>query len=155
MATLERTYTIPLRAGFRKSPKYYRTNRAVKTLRAFLVRHMKAPEDKILIGQHLNEELWRDGIKNPPARVTVLVRKFDDGTVQAELVGKAYKGTVKPQARKEEPGNLRERLQASIGAKKDAPATTLEQQADKAAESAPKKAPAKKAPAKKAPAKSA
>ncbi len=148
MATLERTYTVPLRAGFQKSPAYYRTNRAVKTLREFMVRHMKASKDNILIGQELNDHLWRNGIKNPPARVTVLAKKLDNGTVQVELVGKEYKGTVKPAARSEEPKGLKERLQAAVG-KKGEKADSDEETAE-----APKKVAAKKAPAKKAAAKS-
>jgi len=149
MTTLERTYTVPLRAGFQKSPAYYRTNRAVKTLREFMVRHMKASKDKILIGQALNDHLWRNGIKNPPARVTVLARKLDDGSVQVELVGKDYKGATKPAPRSEEPKGLKERLQAAVG-KKDAKADAAEEPAAEA----PKKVATKKAPAKKAAAKS-
>jgi len=150
MATLERTYTVPLRQGFRKSPKYYRTNRAVTTLRAFLARHMKAPDDKIAIGQHLNEELWRNGIRHPPARVSVTVRKFDDGTVQAELAGKTYKGAIKPEARREEPQGIKERLQAAVGGKKEATPEALPDETP--AEPAPEKsdAPVKKTVVKKA-----
>jgi large subunit ribosomal protein L31e len=117
MAT-ERTYTVPLRPGFRNAPKYYRTNKAMSTLRAFLVRHMKVKDDNIKIGQHLNELLWKHGIKNPPPRVTITVKKTDDGVVTAELVGQSYKETVKPQAKTEAaPSGLKERLEAAVGKK--------------------------------------
>jgi len=118
MAT-ERTYTIPLRSGFRNAPAYYRTNKAVSTLRAFLRRHMKVKDENIKIGQHLNELLWKHGIKNPPPRVTVTVKKSDEGLVTAELVGKTFKDTVKPLAKSEEPQGLKERLQAAVGGKGD------------------------------------
>jgi ribosomal protein L31E len=116
---MERTYTIPLRPGYRNAPAYYRTNKAVRTLRLFLVRHMKAKEADVRIGQHLNELLWKHGIKNPPARVTVNVKKDDKGLVFAELAGKEYTSAVKPQARREEAKGLKERLQSVVGKKDD------------------------------------
>lgn len=127
---IERTYTVPLRPGFRNAPKYYRTNKAVSTLRAFLMRHMKVKDDQIRIGQHLNELLWRNGIKNPPARVTVTVKKTDAGLVYAELEGQTYKEALKPQARQEEPKGLKEKLQAAVGKK--------EEQSEEKTEEAPK-----------------
>jgi hypothetical protein len=91
----------------------------MKTLRAFLARHMRAKDEDIRIGQHLNELLWRHGIKNPPPRVKVTVVKTDDGVVKAELEGKAYKETVKPQAKSEEPTTLKEKLQSVVSGKKE------------------------------------
>ena len=144
MATIERTYTIPLRAGFRNAPKYYRTNRAMTTLRNFLAKHMHAKDEDVRVGQHLNELLWKHGIKNPPPRVTVVVTKTDDGIVRAELEGKTYKDSVKPQAKSEEPTSLKEKLQSVVGGKKD---SSAEAPAEPAAEEAPKKAEKKaKAP---------
>ncbi|MGM5481116.1 MAG: 50S ribosomal protein L31e [Nanobdellota archaeon] len=85
---LTRTYTIPLRKRFVDVPRYKRAKRAVKTVRAFLERHMKS--DDVKIGPKLNEKLWVHGIKNPPARVTVTATKDKDGVVKAELEGYAY-----------------------------------------------------------------
>ena len=42
--TLERTYIIPLRREWLKVPEYKRTNKAVKAIRQFIVRHMKIYE---------------------------------------------------------------------------------------------------------------
>jgi large subunit ribosomal protein L31e len=133
---VERTYTVPLRPGFRNAPKYYRTNKAMSTLRAFLVRHMKVAEEHIRIGQHLNAYIWENGIKNPPPRVTIHVKKADDGVVTAELEGKTFADAVKPQAREEQPQGLREKLQAAVGKKEDKP--------EEAPAEAPKKRAAKK-----------
>lgn len=83
---LERTYNVPLRREFLKSPRYKRTNRAVRALREFLQRHMKS--DDIRIGKFLNLFLWERGIRNPPHHVKVNVIKDDKGTVRAEIVGK-------------------------------------------------------------------
>lgn len=149
MAT-ERTYTVPLRRGFQNAPKYYRTNRAVKTLREFLMRHMKAAEENVRIGQHLNQLLWQHGIRNPPAKVTITVKKGDDGIVLAELAGKEYKDVVKPKARTEEPKSLQDRLKAAVG-KKDAAEAQDAPPRDEAVPAATQdEAPKVKRPAKKA-----
>jgi large subunit ribosomal protein L31e len=144
---IERTYTVPLRSGFRNAPKYYRTNKAMSTLRAFLVRHMKVSDENVKIGQHLNTFLWKHGIRNPPARVTINVRKDDDGIVTAELEGKTFTESVKPLAREEQPTGLKEKLQAAVGGKKGAADTEAEpEEKPEKSEAKPK---AKKAPAKK------
>jgi ribosomal protein L31E len=117
--TVERTYTVPLRPGFRNAPAYYRTNKAMRTLRLFLCRHMKVKDEYVRIGQHLNEKIWGHGIKNPPPRVTIHVIKGDDGIVKAELEGKTFKDAIKPQAKSDEPQGLKEKLQAAVGGKKE------------------------------------
>jgi large subunit ribosomal protein L31e len=146
---IERTYVIPLRAGFRNAPAYYRTNRAVKTLRAFLVRHMKVKDEQIKLGQHLNMFLWDHGIKNPPPRVTVNVIKNDEGIVTAELEGAKYTETVRPRAKDDEPQGLKEKLQAAVGGKKDKKAEAAKDDAaegkEDEASDKPKAAPKKAA----------
>ena len=118
MAAVERTYTVPLRRGFWKTPRYKRTNKAMRTLREFLVRHMKVPDGQIKVGQHLNLFLWKHGIKNPPAKVQITVTKSDEGIVQAELAGKKFLATITPEERQEAPQSMKEKLQAAIGGKK-------------------------------------
>ncbi len=85
MATLERTYNIPLRKEFMKAPRYKRANKAMKALREFLAKHMKS--DHIIIGRYLNQKMWERSIKNPPHHVKVTAIKDEKGTVMAELVG--------------------------------------------------------------------
>ncbi|MGV8086415.1 MAG: 50S ribosomal protein L31e [Candidatus Woesearchaeota archaeon] len=88
---IERVYTIPLRKGFHETAEYKKTKKAVSTLMIFLSRHMKQPDmDKVYIGANLNKELWKHGIKNPPAKVKVVVIKEDNGDVKAELYGTKY-----------------------------------------------------------------
>ncbi len=152
--TMERTYTVPLRKGFRKAPRYRKTNRAVATLIAFIERHMKS--DDVRIGQHLNHFLWANGARNPPPRVTVTAQKDDDGVVRVELEGKEYKESARAKP-KEEATTLKDKLtQTLTGGKTDENAKTAEQPAEKTAEkakpagkpaSAKKKTPADKKPA--------
>ncbi len=87
----ERVYTIPLRKGFHDTAAHKKAKKAVATLKIFLSRHMKQPDmDKVYIGTHLNAELWKHGIKNPPGKVKVVVVKDDNGDVKAELYGTTY-----------------------------------------------------------------
>jgi len=84
---LERTYNVPLRREFIKSPKYRRAKKAVSALKNFLKRHMKAELKDIKIGKYANLDIWKNGIKNPPHHIKVNVKKNDKGIVFAELAG--------------------------------------------------------------------
>lgn len=86
MAALERTYTIPLRKEWLKSPKYRRAKKAVNAVKQFLIKHMKSED--IRLGKYLNENIWKHGIKNPPGKIKVNVQKDDKNVVRAELFGK-------------------------------------------------------------------
>ena len=85
MATVERTLTINIRKEILKVPKYKRAKKAVTAVREFLQQHMKATQENVKLGKHLNLKLWEHGIKNPVTRVTVLAKKDDKGIVTAEL----------------------------------------------------------------------
>jgi large subunit ribosomal protein L31e len=65
----ERIYTIPLRDVINKSVRNKRAPRAIRKIKQFLKRHMKA--DIVKIDNELNEKIWARGIQKPPARVRV------------------------------------------------------------------------------------
>lgn len=81
---IERIITVPLKAT-KMAPRSRRAKRAVKEVREFITRHMKAEEDKVWIDTALNEKLWERGIQNPPSRITVKATKFEDGLVEVTL----------------------------------------------------------------------
>jgi len=84
---LEREYIIPLREKVRVVPRYKKTNKAVKTIKEFLVQHMKIRDrdlDKVKIDTYLNDFLWRRGIRHPPHKVKVRAIKIG-GIVRVEL----------------------------------------------------------------------
>jgi large subunit ribosomal protein L31e len=99
---LERTYNIPLRKKYQRAPRWKRTNRAVKAVREFALKHMKATD--IRIGKYLNLELWKHGGRNPPHHIKVDCKKDEDGLVKVELVGapKEKPKEEKKKAKKEE-----------------------------------------------------
>jgi large subunit ribosomal protein L31e len=74
----ERIYTIPLRKVW-GPPRGKRTPRAMRLLRAFVKRHMKA--DNVEISNEVNEELWARGIRKPPREIKVRLVKDKEGRV--------------------------------------------------------------------------
>ncbi len=82
-----REFVIPLREKCRVVPRYKKTNKAVKTIKEFLVRHMKIRDrdlNKVKLDVHLNEFLWERGIKCPPHKVKVKAT-MEGGNVRVEL----------------------------------------------------------------------
>ncbi len=79
---LSRTYVVPLRRAF-EAPKYRRTKVAVRVIRDFAKRHMKAKEVKL--EKNLNELLWSRGIGNPPRRLSLLMDRDEEGVVSIKL----------------------------------------------------------------------
>lgn len=111
MATLERTYIIPLRKKVNLSPDYKKAKKAVNTVRAFLEKHMKSNDVKL--GEQLNLLLWERGIKNPPGKVKVTVEKDDKGVVRAELFGHKY--IEKKKVEKKEKSKLEQLKEKMLG----------------------------------------
>jgi large subunit ribosomal protein L31e len=74
----ERFYTVPL-SKTRYAPYYKRSPKAIRLIRAFFTRHMKA--EKVLITKDLNEAIWMNGIRNPPRKVKIRATKDDEGNV--------------------------------------------------------------------------
>jgi large subunit ribosomal protein L31e len=84
---IEREYVIPLRPEWRKVARYKKTNKAVKAVKEFLVRHMKIRDrdlNKVKVDKLLNEVLWSRGIRHPPTKIKVKAVK-ENGIVTAEL----------------------------------------------------------------------
>ncbi len=86
---VEREYIVPLRHGWLKVPKYKRANKAVKTLKEFIVQHMKIYDRdlrKVKLDVYLNNEIRFRGMQKPLGKVKVKAIKYDDGTVAVKLV---------------------------------------------------------------------
>jgi len=85
---IEREYIIPLRERGRSVPRHKKTPKAVKTIKEFLVRHMKIRDrdlSKIKIDRFVNEALWFRGVKNPPHKIKIKAIKKGD-IVKVELI---------------------------------------------------------------------
>jgi len=86
---LEREYIVPLRKGWLKVAKYKRANKALKTLKEFMVRHMKVYDRdlrKVKVDELVNNEIRFRGMYKPLAKIKVKSKKYDNGIVRVELV---------------------------------------------------------------------
>ncbi|MFH1785664.1 MAG: 50S ribosomal protein L31e [Candidatus Micrarchaeota archaeon] len=110
MTKLERIYIVPLGDAY-EAKRNKRAPKAVKILRAFITRHMKADGEKIIISEKLNKFIWTRSIQKPPRKIKVRLIK-DDGKINAYLSDEKIeepkkeekpKGDEKkPEAKKEE-----------------------------------------------------
>ena len=78
---IEREYVIPMREKLDRVPSYKRAKKAVRTIKEFLVKHMKVYDrdlGKVKIDKYLNEQLWSRGIKNPPVKIKVKATKVGE-----------------------------------------------------------------------------
>jgi large subunit ribosomal protein L31e len=102
---VERTYNIPLRKEFNKVPSYKKTSKAVKATRNFLQKHMKV--DVVKLGRHLNQELHKNGRKNPPHHIkvkvwteTVKIKDKDVNICKAEWINAPAEPQIKVEDKK-------------------------------------------------------
>jgi large subunit ribosomal protein L31e len=98
MAKLERIYTVPFGDAYAAS-RNVRVPKAVKILRTFAIRHMKAKGLRVVISEALNMHLWEHSIQRPPRRVKVRLVKEED-SVMAYLADEKIE--PKKEAKKEE-----------------------------------------------------
>ena len=97
MANLERIYTIPMAKAY----DYIRTKRArraIKVIREFALRHMKAEDAKISEG--VNAAIFRNGMQKPPRRIKVRIVKGEDAVAKVWLIGEEEK--IKEDAKKKD-----------------------------------------------------
>ena len=75
----EKIYTIPIgRLGY-ATDRGHRSPKAVRDVRAYVARHMKA--DEVSISNEINEAIWGRGINKPPRKITVRAVKDKEGKV--------------------------------------------------------------------------
>ncbi len=79
---LERLYMIPLRDAYEAS-KTRRAKKAIRIIKEFARRHMKG--ENVKISEGVNKAVWNRGAEKPPRRITVLIRKDEDGTIHVML----------------------------------------------------------------------
>ena len=122
MVKLERIYTVPLRDAY-EAIRNKRVPKAVKLLRVFIARHMKADGERILLSTALNDHLWVRSIQKPPRKVKVRLVK-DDGVIRAYLADeKVEKKTKKEEPKKETKKEEKSEPKAEV--KKETPKTEV------------------------------
>lgn len=82
MEPLTRVYIVPLGLVY-EAPPYRRAKVAIRMIKDFVKRHMKASE--VSIGKDVNELIWARGIKHPPRRIRLEMKRDEDGIVSVKL----------------------------------------------------------------------
>lgn len=77
-----RVYTVPLKKAY-YVPRYKRTEKAIRIIKEFILRHMKA--ERVVISQRLNEKVWSRGDQKPPRRIKVKAVKDKEGVVKVDI----------------------------------------------------------------------
>lgn len=108
MAKLERIYTVPLGDAY-DVPRNKRVPRAMKLLKEFVAKHMKADGERVLISEALNKYVWQNSIQKPPRKVKVRLIK-DDGEIRAYLSDEKIEEPKKekPPEKEEKPAEKKE-----------------------------------------------
>ncbi|PIU61087.1 hypothetical protein COX58_00785 [archaeon CG_4_10_14_0_2_um_filter_Archaea_38_6] len=95
-----RKYTIPLAKDYLRVPFTKRAKYALVTIKKFLEKNTRVERGKVLIGEELNQHIWSRGIKNPPRRVKVEVKKRGEDELIVNLEGASLE--IKKKEKKEE-----------------------------------------------------
>lgn len=103
----ERIYTVPLGDAY-EAVRNKRAPKAIKILRQFITKNMKATDERILLSGALNDYIWERSIQKPPRRVKIRVVK-DTGKISAYLADEKIEKEVPKKAEaKKEPAEKKE-----------------------------------------------
>lgn len=80
----ERIYTIPFYPKLAYSKRIKRAPRAIRILREFVQRHMKATN--IIIASEVNERIWSKGREKPPRRIRVRCLRTAEDKIEVHLL---------------------------------------------------------------------
>jgi large subunit ribosomal protein L31e len=136
MDKVERIYTIPLGDAY-DAVRNKRAPKAVKILREYLTRHMKA--EQVLLSEALNKYIWERSIQKPPRKVKVRVIK-EDATARAYLADEKIEEPKKEAEKKEEKPKEAPKAEEKASPAKETPKTEAPKEEKK---EAPKKEPPK------------
>ena len=80
----ERIYTVPFYPKLAYSKRMKRAPRAIKILREFVQRHMKA--SNIMIAPEVNERIWSRSREKPPRRIRVRCLRTAEDKIEVHLL---------------------------------------------------------------------
>ena len=97
---LERVYTINL-GKVLLTPNNQRAKRAINMIKEFARHHMKTEEIKI--EETLSHLIWKRGIRHPPRKIRVSMKKTDEGFVLVSPYEEEIEEVTKPKQEKKTP----------------------------------------------------
>lgn len=78
----EKVITVPLWKAY-KTGKYRRKKKAISVLKGEISKLLK--DNEFIVDTKVNEELWSRGIKNQRRRLSVRIKKREDGKIIVTL----------------------------------------------------------------------
>lgn len=82
--TEQKIIMINMRRAIEAVPSYRRASAGTKFISNFVKRHMKA--QRVRIDVEVNDEIFKNGIQNPPTRIRVVCSKDDKNIVTVGLI---------------------------------------------------------------------
>ena len=77
--------TVPLRAAW-NVPRNRRASRAITEVRNQVHRHLKVEVDEVVwIDPAVNEYIWKNGIENPPRKISLQITRHDEEDIPIEV----------------------------------------------------------------------
>lgn len=73
----EKLFNVPLKE-LKLSRRTKRASQAIKCIRKYIAKHMKAEEKDIWIDPRINELIWKRGIQKPPRFIRVKVSMLEE-----------------------------------------------------------------------------
>lgn len=96
---IEREFNVPLKKAFERT-KAKRANKAVNLLKKFMKKNFRISEEKILVSNLVNEEIWKHGMAHIPRRIKV--KAVLEGEILRVLLPKEKMPEKKEKKKKEE-----------------------------------------------------
>lgn len=79
---LNRIHIVPLSRAY-EAPPYRRAKVAIRLIKDFAKRHMKASEVKI--SKEVNLKVWERGMRHPPRKLKLEMVRDEDGIVEVKV----------------------------------------------------------------------
>ncbi|MCX8188342.1 MAG: 50S ribosomal protein L31e [Nitrososphaeria archaeon] len=80
----EIVFTVPLWKAY-KTAINKRAKRAISVLKEEVLKRVKGEEANIVVDQIINQKIWKRGIRKPPRKILIKVRKQEDGKILITL----------------------------------------------------------------------
>ncbi|MEM0052989.1 MAG: 50S ribosomal protein L31e [Nitrososphaeria archaeon] len=77
-------FTVPLWKAY-KVAMNKRAKKAISVLKEEVLKRVKSEEVNIVIDQMVNQKIWKKGIRKPPRKILVKLRKQEDGKILVTL----------------------------------------------------------------------
>ncbi|MDD5163892.1 MAG: 50S ribosomal protein L31e [Candidatus ainarchaeum sp.] len=112
---IEREIIVPLVKAYEK-PRTKRAAKAINILKAFMKKHFRVSEEKVLVSNAVNELIWSRGIEHVPRKIKVKA-VFEEENLRVLLPGEKL---PEKKAKKEEKKAVEKKTKEQVEQEKEA-----------------------------------